>query len=275
MGNLWLESLESSVGPEILRVVNSLPYEKYKEIVLTSFLAVSPIIAEQMGDGKKSRQEHGTALSEELTDARQKIEELQNTVKLMGEEKRDLLYQVQELQDIKELSYDWEELSTEVCRTRNELYGLQAASKVLRQEQRYMDMIEKTISPEFVVPNALCVPLPAYALQGIYFLVDGDELVYVGQSTQAFSRIATHFGDEKKAFTSAYFIPVEHQHLLVGIEAYYIRHLRPRYNRYIPPYQKIIKPQEKFRLPHETGFPNSPTFDVSRSKSVLEKEEGT
>lgn len=62
----------------------------------------------------------------------------------------------------------------------------------------------------------------------VYFLMDGEEVVYVGQTCDLKNRIGRHRKD--KAFTGVYFVRVRVDRLLER-ERHYIRKFNPRYNR--------------------------------------------
>ena len=69
--------------------------------------------------------------------------------------------------------------------------------------------------------------LPWQNLSGIYFLVQDEQVVYVGQSTNVYSRIAYHVGD--KTFEKYAFVPCDID-LLDKLESLYIHALRPKLN---------------------------------------------
>ena len=62
---------------------------------------------------------------------------------------------------------------------------------------------------------------------GIYFLIKGNEVVYVGQSVNVISRISDHYSNIK--FTRYAFVPAEKKHLDL-MESLYIHFLRPKFN---------------------------------------------
>lgn len=67
-------------------------------------------------------------------------------------------------------------------------------------------------------------------LCGIYFLFDGEELVYIGQALDILVRICTHKKDPSKIFDS-FACRLAEPHELNEVEAYYIRSFWPtRYN---------------------------------------------
>jgi len=68
---------------------------------------------------------------------------------------------------------------------------------------------------------------------GIYFLIDHGDIVYVGQSVNVESRVATHAIEGTKEFSHYSFVPCEKQHLN-NIEALYIKHFDPKYNTSMP-----------------------------------------
>lgn len=62
---------------------------------------------------------------------------------------------------------------------------------------------------------------------GVYFLVEDDEVVYVGQSTNPAARIPDHA--QHKKFTRVYMVPVPPS-ALDEVEGALIRTLKPKYN---------------------------------------------
>lgn len=71
--------------------------------------------------------------------------------------------------------------------------------------------------------------IKAEPVTGIYFLFLGHELVYIGQSTNVFARVATHYLDPKKEFDCWNFVPVARP-LLDREERRLIRRHKPRLN---------------------------------------------
>lgn len=66
-------------------------------------------------------------------------------------------------------------------------------------------------------------------LCGIYFLVDGGHVVYVGQSVNVPARIGSHQKEGLKKFTRTAWIPCP-SHCLDLLETIYIIAIRPKYN---------------------------------------------
>ncbi len=62
----------------------------------------------------------------------------------------------------------------------------------------------------------------------VYFLIDGNEIVYVGQSCAINARIQTHI-DSKKAFTHVNYFEVKRERLTEA-EWFYISCLKPKLN---------------------------------------------
>lgn len=69
---------------------------------------------------------------------------------------------------------------------------------------------------------------------GIYFLILGDEIVYVGQSVDVLGRINTHYREGQKQFDSYSFVKVPAEDLC-NQEAKYIAEINPEYNRTMLP----------------------------------------
>ena len=84
-------------------------------------------------------------------------------------------------------------------------------------------------------------------LMGIYFLYDGDKLVYIGQSKSILARIGQHMNTEKP-FDSYALIECDEEDL-DSMEAQYIRHYQPPLNVVgantgpVPPSWKITPAQ--------------------------------
>ncbi len=80
-----------------------------------------------------------------------------------------------------------------------------------------------------MIPNAEIL-VPWESRQGVYFLCDGEEVVYVGASKMPFGRLSQHKKD--KAFKRALFIPVTGTRKeLLQYERKMISHHKPRYNK--------------------------------------------
>lgn len=73
-----------------------------------------------------------------------------------------------------------------------------------------------------------CQPLQTHDYPGVYFLRQGEEVVYVGQSKTIMVRIADHLG--KKPFDSVLIMPVPAGELS-SVETYWIKKLKPALNR--------------------------------------------
>lgn len=64
--------------------------------------------------------------------------------------------------------------------------------------------------------------------RGIYLLIDEDEIVYVGQTSNFNQRIFIHIVERKKNFDS--FLFIESNENLDDLESYYTRLFMPKYN---------------------------------------------
>ena len=67
-------------------------------------------------------------------------------------------------------------------------------------------------------------------VERIYFLFDGDDIVYIGKSKNIHSRLNAHACDRWKAWDS--FAYIEAEGVLMGaLESVFIGAYRPRYNK--------------------------------------------
>ena len=76
----------------------------------------------------------------------------------------------------------------------------------------------------------------------VYFLVDNEELVYIGQTAKLHQRIAAHQKNPAKPFTDVYYLELIKDKLL-SVERWYINQYCPKYNktsgrRVIPPHEE-------------------------------------
>lgn len=71
-----------------------------------------------------------------------------------------------------------------------------------------------------VEPEMLC---------GIYFLVQADSVVYIGQATNVYSRVLTHVREGRKKFDSWCYVPCKREELDL-MESVYIHYLDPPQN---------------------------------------------
>lgn len=69
---------------------------------------------------------------------------------------------------------------------------------------------------------------------GIYFLMRGDQVVYIGQSINVVSRVCTHMREGKKNFDHFRYMPCDFNDL-DKIEASFISMFDPEYNSTMPP----------------------------------------
>jgi hypothetical protein len=80
--------------------------------------------------------------------------------------------------------------------------------------------------PEALKGIANIHEIPAAHPPGVYILMQGSDVVYVGQSINPSARLAKHSQD--KLFDKAYLIPTND---LLAVEAKYINMFKPRYNK--------------------------------------------
>ena len=67
--------------------------------------------------------------------------------------------------------------------------------------------------------------------KGVYFLIQDDEIVYVGESKNVYARLLFHYNDDSKKFNKIYFIHIDSStKKRRAIESYYIMKINPKYN---------------------------------------------
>lgn len=91
-------------------------------------------------------------------------------------------------------------------------------------------MMEHRMAIPSIPPRIDLSQLPRTTVTGIYFLWDGDRVVYVGQSKTIGWRIMQHLGDAAKKFDGISFLRCR-LGSLNSWERQYIEGLLPRYNR--------------------------------------------
>jgi len=67
-------------------------------------------------------------------------------------------------------------------------------------------------------------------LKGVYFLSDGQRVVYVGRSKDIFRRIVNHMLERRKYFSAFKYFVIADEFYRDLTEVYYINTLRPKYN---------------------------------------------
>lgn len=118
---------------------------------------------------------------------------------------------------------------------------------VPRQFHVYVPEVPKAgqVPPQLVGVDAIRrVPIMG-RMSGVYFLVGDSVVVYVGQSVNVWARIATHFTEDRKNFSTAWFIPVVRSRL-DEVERLFIKLLRPAYNQHSSDYE-ACRPDEVTR----------------------------
>lgn len=76
-------------------------------------------------------------------------------------------------------------------------------------------------------PNAK--KITDFGVCGIYFLLQGEEVVYIGKSKNFWLRLSDHFNSDKK-FDNIYFLPAKEE-ILLRLEEKYILEYKPLYNK--------------------------------------------
>lgn len=94
--------------------------------------------------------------------------------------------------------------------------------------ERYCHYRSLLLSEEEILINKTqCVPIEKD--NRVYFLIQDDTIVYVGQSIQLLGRLQNHVDNKEKKFNYVYYTPVPRKEMLL-IEMFYINKLTPIYN---------------------------------------------
>jgi hypothetical protein len=101
-------------------------------------------------------------------------------------------------------------------------------------------------------------------LSGVYFLLQGNHVVYVGQAKNVKKRLAMHKADPDRVFDSYAFLPCDEKDLDT-LEALYIMHLRPKQNKRQPSLYNILQATRK--LPKNLKMP-----DAEAIQGLIERE---
>lgn len=75
---------------------------------------------------------------------------------------------------------------------------------------------------------------------GIYFLMQDDEIVYVGKSADTGFRVATHYNQAEKVFNRYQVVEIADPDQRNYWEVEYIVRFAPRYNASLPPSKKWV-----------------------------------
>ncbi|MDH5541916.1 MAG: hypothetical protein OEY64_03015 [Nitrospinota bacterium] len=82
------------------------------------------------------------------------------------------------------------------------------------------------LTVETILKNKI---LNSPVISGVYFLLDKDEIVYIGMSINILYRISGHSREQTKLFDSFSYIPVSPEYLGAA-ETYLIKRFQPKYN---------------------------------------------
>lgn len=76
---------------------------------------------------------------------------------------------------------------------------------------------------------------------GVYFLIKGNEIVYVGKSQDVLIRVRGHIQENRKDFDSYSMIPISTDQERSVTESFYIIAFSPIYNKTVPPKKHLIE----------------------------------
>jgi hypothetical protein len=111
---------------------------------------------------------------------------------------------------------------------RHGIQSLKAELESFKKEIQFAKATKKLTTNSLLREDEIIVhAIPVENSCGVYFLVHKKRIVYVGQSTNVFSRIVTH--TQSKTFDSYVFMPCEKK-MLDKLESLYIHFLLPPLN---------------------------------------------
>lgn len=111
---------------------------------------------------------------------------------------------------------------------RHGIKALKAELESFKKEMQFAKATKKLTTNSLLREDEIIVhAIPVENSCGVYFLVHKKRIVYVGQSTNVFSRIVTH--TQSKTFDSYVFMPCEKE-MLDKLESLYIHFLLPPLN---------------------------------------------
>ena len=106
------------------------------------------------------------------------------------------------------------------------------ALKKLRLQRRYQIKPKGHLLEQAKSVESFC---------GLYFLIEKNEIVYIGQSSNVIARIHAHSGNKRKPFDSFAWLPCN-KNDLDEMETAYISFFEPIYNGRIPQTQELSTP---------------------------------
>lgn len=106
----------------------------------------------------------------------------------------------------------------------------------------------------------------------VYFLIDKDEIVYVGKTLDLGRRLREH--EKEKKFTDMKFVEVD-ENLVDEYEATYIFYLSPKYNSVLPKsiYFCSISKSIRESISNLKGFLNEELVNIVKPRCKLHKKE--
>lgn len=84
-----------------------------------------------------------------------------------------------------------------------------------------------TVNPATI----LAMAKPVRVLQGIYFLCNESEIVYIGKSTNIPARLKSHVSSKKIKFSRVSYVEIKNEDNLAFAESLFISMISPKYNK--------------------------------------------
>lgn len=91
----------------------------------------------------------------------------------------------------------------------------------------------KIVTKEEIVKDKKTLPVPVEKTEnsGVYFLINEDEIVYVGKSADVHIRVMAHIKEKTKQFDTYSYLLIEDSRERDITECFYIETLNPIYNK--------------------------------------------
>ena len=126
-----------------------------------------------------------------------------------------------------EIQYSIAESKAKLSRIKQELEYLTQKRDSIKHTHCIDEVSRELTGGDMLIEQEIIAYKTAYnAACGVYFLIENDRVVYVGQSINVYTRIYTHMKDRQRQFDSYTYIPCEADELDV-LESLYIHSLAP------------------------------------------------
>ena len=129
--------------------------------------------------------------------------------------------------DRRELQYTVLEYKQQVAELNNEIQLLTAKRDSLKHTIIYDEFSRDFTGRSMLLEEEIVARKTNYAIAcGIYFLIQDNHIIYIGQSVNVYGRIYTHIKEKQKKFDSYAYVPCADEELDI-LESLYIHSIAP------------------------------------------------